>query len=262
MIYLSPRPSKSSLKECYPDTYYTSKKSDKFNLSKKLFERRYLNRLNRFSKATNKQPKSLFEVGYGDGSFLTFLKSKWENNCDLSGIDFKLPKMSHHLDGINLFEGDFSTIKLNQTFDVIVMYQVLEHLQDPLTICKELHSMLKEDGILVIEVPNWDSLWRKVFSQHWSGLQIPRHQIFFSPKTLQQLLDKAGFKTKDFNLVFDPGDLSVSLCNFLADKLKLKTSPRLLWFYIPIALLSAPIVILQNLILKNSGSMEIIVFKK
>ena len=160
LIYLSPRPSKSSLKECYPDTYYTSKKSDKFNLSKKLFERRYLNRLNRFSKATNKQPKSLFEVGYGDGSFLTFLKSKWENNCDLSGIDFKLPKMSHHLDGINLFEGDFSTIKLNQTFDVIVMYQVLEHLQDPLTICKELHSMLKEDGILVIEVPNWDSLWR------------------------------------------------------------------------------------------------------
>jgi len=82
-------------------------------------------------------------------------------------------------------------------YDVIFMFMTLEHLRDPVKSLKEIGSLLKKNGVLVIEVPNADDIMISTFnieafkSYYW---QAP-HNWYFSPKTLSRALDKAGFTT-------------------------------------------------------------------
>jgi len=55
---------------------------------------------------------------------------------------------------------------------------------------------LKDDGLLVIAVPNVDSFAAKVFKENWYQLEIPIHLIAFSPDSITRMLDTAGFKIK------------------------------------------------------------------
>lgn len=255
-IYLSRRPSADSLLDCYPESYYTLLAARRSLLTQKLYQPRYQFRKRRMEKVYQGIPPSLLEIGYGDGAFLAYLKSEWKDQCRLSGIDFKPPNPPQRLTGIDLFAGDFLQFQFQTTYDVVVLYSVLEHLPNPLEALRRLRQILKPKGLLVLEVPNWNSLFRLVFPRHWSGLQIPRHQSFFTRSSLTTLLEKAGFKPKKLNRIFDPGDLSVSFCNWLSDRFKLQTPPRQSWFFLPATLASSPFVFLQCLLFRNSGESE------
>lgn len=260
-IYLSPRPSASSLKSCYPDTYYTLLTAKRSSLSQKLYLPRYKFRRHRIQKVYQGIPSSLLEIGYGDGAFLAHLKVKWGMRCQLAGIDFKPPLNRQHLFGIDLMEGDFLQFQFKALYDVIVMYDVLEHLPYPIETLRHVHQFLKPGGLLFIQVPNWNSFGRILFPKHWSGLQIPRHQVFLTRKSFKKMLSKTGFELKRFNPVFDPGDFSVSFCNWLSDFFKLRTLPRQAWFFMPATVIFAPLVFLQSLFFKNSGEVEFVVQK-
>ncbi|OGQ46277.1 MAG: hypothetical protein A3H42_04445 [Deltaproteobacteria bacterium RIFCSPLOWO2_02_FULL_46_8] len=260
-IYLSPRPSASSLKDCYPDTYYTLLTAKRSSLSQKLYLLRYKFRRRRIQKAYHGIPSSLLEIGYGDGAFLAHLKTKWGKQCQLAGIDFKPPENRQHLDGIDLMEGNFLQFQFKTLYDVIVMYDVMEHLPNPLETLQHVHQFLKPGGLLVMQVPNWNSLGRILFPKHWSGLQIPRHQSFLTRKSFEKMIAKTDSKLKQFNPIFDPGDFSVSLCNWFSDFFKLRTLPRQAWFFIPATIIFSPVVFLQSIFFRNSGEMEIVVQK-
>ncbi len=135
----------------------------------------------------------------------------------------------------------------------VILYGVLEHLADPRAALQRIHTLLRGGGVLVGDVPNWASGWRKLFPRHWAGQQIPRHQTMFTPESLRAMLDAAGYELR---YVFDPGDLSVSLCNWLVDRLGLRTPPRQVWFFFPLAIFSAPIVWLVDAVTRDSGNME------
>ncbi|MBI4125617.1 MAG: class I SAM-dependent methyltransferase [Deltaproteobacteria bacterium] len=257
-IYLSPRPAEENLPDRYPAHYYTQLKGRRSGLSQQLYRPRYLFRRRRIQNACQGIPSSLLEVGYGDGAFLAYLKEKWGERCQLAGIDFKPPPGQATLSGVDWMEGDFLRFPFKKSYDVITLYSVLEHLPRPLEALSLLSRLLKPKGLLVMEVPNWNSLWRFVFPRHWSGLQIPRHQIFPTHRSLGRLLERAGLRMNRYNRIFDPGDFSVSFCNWLSHRLKLKTPPRQAWFFLPATALFSPLVFLQWAVLRNSGEMECI----
>lgn len=260
-LYLSPRPSEASLPHCYPDTYYTLLKTERSFLSQKLYLPRYRFRRKRIEKACRGIPSSLLEVGYGDGDFLAHLKEKWGGNCRLAGIDFKPPSDKKHLDGIDLMEGDFLQFRFKKTYEVIVLYDVLEHLPRPMEALRHLERFLKPGGIVIVQVPNWNSLLRILFPFHWSGLQIPRHMSFLTRSSFEKMIAQTDLSLLESKPVFDPGDCSVSLCNWISDRLKLRTPPRQARFFIPATLLCAPFALLQTLFFRNSGEMEFVVQK-
>lgn len=81
-----------------------------------------------------------------------------------------------------------------QTFDLVVLRHTLEHLFSPKRVLKEVHRVLREGGWVAVEVPNANSLGRKVFEERWDTWELPRHLHHFTPKTLRKVLEQAGFQ--------------------------------------------------------------------
>jgi len=220
-------------------------------------------RYRRLQAAVGNKCHALLEVGCGDGSFLKFLDQKMPAECVLTGIDFLVPQSdSSRPSRLTFTQGEFETAAFLVRYDTVVMFNVLEHLADPLASLRKISEHLQPGGVLLGEVPNWNSPWRKMFPRHWQGLQIPRHQTEFDPVSLRKMLSSAGYDVVFIRPLYDPGDLSVTLCNWITDTLKLRTPPRQAWFYFPVVLLSAPIVWLANVVTRDSGSIEFVARKR
>jgi len=159
---------------------------------------------------------------------------------------------------VRLIGGQFETMALDGTFQAILLYDVLEHVHDPLSVIREASVLLARGGKLVVQVPNWDSWWRRAFPRHWEGLQVPRHMSFLTPASLKRLVESAGLDCRQIVPVYDPGELSVSLCNWIADRFHLRSRPRDVPFFVALAILSAPVVAAQVYGFGNAGEMELV----
>lgn len=82
-------------------------------------------------------------------------------------------------------------------FDVITMWHVLEHLDDPVPVLRQLAGLLTPMGALVICVPNERSWQRRAFPRSWFHLDPPRHLIHFDDATLRATLERAGLVVAD-----------------------------------------------------------------
>lgn len=148
----------------------------------------------------------VLDIGCGNGTFLSFLKHYgWK----VSGVELnaKAAEVARkHLDA-EIFTGDLKDAPFAEnSFDFIVLSHVIEHIADPLEFLKLVLKFLKKDGIIYAEVPNYESFSRKHSRQYWYAWETPRHLSMFSPKTLSQLFEKAGFtlvktRTKVENLL-------------------------------------------------------------
>jgi len=264
LTFLSQRPSDDNLLLCYGNEYHV--RTDRTNnvILKFLFSIRYYLRLRRILKYHGNRPlHSVLEVGCGDAQFLYYLERRLSADADIIGIDVArgsspAPSTSH----VKIITASLSDLRIETKFDLILMYDVLEHLPDPGDAIRRAGKLLSEGGLLIIQVPNWNSMWRSIFTRVWSGLQIPRHIVFFNEQTLSDYCTRNGYSALSLRKVFDPGDLSVSISNWLVDTFHLRTLPRNTWFYFPITIMSAPFVFFQNILFNNSGEIEIALSRK
>lgn len=77
--------------------------------------------------------------------------------------------------------------------DVVVLWHVLEHLDDPGRALDLVAPALKDGGRLVIAVPRLDSLQARIGADRWFHLDVPRHAVHFSAEGLRRLLERKGF---------------------------------------------------------------------
>ena len=87
---------------------------------------------------------------------------------------------------------------------------VIEHLENPLVNLKKLKLLLAPGGILIIQTPNYKSLMARI-CKDWAWWMIEDHKFFFSPKSLQKILYKAGFKSEYFMTYEDWYDFKKNL---------------------------------------------------
>ncbi|MDH5573814.1 MAG: class I SAM-dependent methyltransferase, partial [Gammaproteobacteria bacterium] len=101
----------------------------------------------------------------------------------------------------------------NEKFDVITLWHVLEHIDDPVYLFNKLYNLLSDNGILVVQVPNSDSLGFKLGKQYWFHLDTPRHLIIYNKNSFNILCEKTGFSVSQIkNEFYDyPQDLLWSL---------------------------------------------------
>ncbi|RDI76261.1 Methyltransferase domain-containing protein [Gaiella occulta] len=81
----------------------------------------------------------------------------------------------------------------DESVDVVFFRHVLEHVSDPLATLRETRRVLRPGGRVCIEVPNAGSWEAWFFGPRWRGWELPRHLSHFTPGTLRDLLDRAGF---------------------------------------------------------------------
>ena len=81
----------------------------------------------------------------------------------------------------------------NNYFDIITMFDVIEHLTDPHLNLKIINTKLKAGGLLVLSTPNWSSWLARLAKEKWYAIQ-PHHLYYFSKKNLVPLLNSHGFR--------------------------------------------------------------------
>lgn len=135
----------------------------------------------------------LLDVGCGTGIFLNELQ---KSGYDVLGIDnshFVLDavplEIKDRVQITNLKDANYPDC----FFDIVVIRQVIEHLMDPNIELEEVYRILKPDGLLYIEVPNYDCIDSKIFGHNWYNLEVPRHLCQFNFETICELLKKSNF---------------------------------------------------------------------
>ena len=141
------------------------------------------------------RPKSILDIGCGNGSFLKYLLKDFKD-IDLVGID--LSKAANFEEKINYIVGDFLTKNFNRKFDVLVSLAVIEHLDDINGFVKKCYEILNKNGIAYVMTLNESSILyqlsnilRKIgFPSFFIRLYDGHHLNHFSQKSLLELLTK------------------------------------------------------------------------
>ena len=135
------------------------------------------------------------DFGCGNPSFLKLLKMKTGIHC--AGYDFSengwKNQKEKYLD-IDLFTGEFNEIKFKQKFDIITLWHSLEHHFEPKKLISQLYKISSDNAILIIEVPNYDSITRFIQKKYWAGYHTPRHSVIYTPETINYLMHQEGWK--------------------------------------------------------------------
>lgn len=216
LVYMNPRPTISSLNEIYPEEYdqYTVLLRDEKSALMK-WSRSYGLR-KRIKPITNRvQSGHLLDVGCATGDFLEVMKTVgiWE----LHGVEINASAGAYAREklGLPIVTGSVEDAGYPaESFDVITMWNVIEHLPDPVSTLKHLAYLLKPDGILVFNTPNLDSLDAKIYGKYWIGYELPRHFFVFSMKTINELMEKAGFKLVESRCRYGSHALAMSSLRF------------------------------------------------
>lgn len=144
----------------------------------------------------SKEPGSMLEIGCGPGFMLKKLKKL---GWTVKGIERteSVAAFAREKFNLDVTHHGIETLPALPTFDLIVLFQVMEHLSDPLGILKESIKRLKKGGKVIINVPNIES-WQATFGGSvWAYLDPPRHVFHFSLESLRKLLLMVGLKLVD-----------------------------------------------------------------
>ena len=135
----------------------------------------------------------LLDVGCGDGLFL--------EGCGIplgrtAGLDCSLAAVrAAGKRGVGAVRGSLLDFPFaEKTFSIVTMFHVFEHLTRPDAHLRAVRRMLTQDGDLLIQVPNADSLQAGLFKGRWAGFDPPWHLIHYSPETLKEVLRRNRFK--------------------------------------------------------------------
>ena len=191
-----PQPSSEKLPEYYKSEDYISHTDTKRNLLEKVYHvvrsislKRKLKLINSFSS----EEKNLLDVGCGTGDFLQIAQ---QNNWTVSGVEpndearlianSKTKNSVYNIEQLSEFP--------KHSFDVITLWHVLEHLPNLNKQVSTFKSLLKENGTLIIAVPNYKSYDAKYYKNFWAAFDVPRHLWHFNQKSISKLFSKENMK--------------------------------------------------------------------
>jgi SAM-dependent methyltransferase len=137
----------------------------------------------------------LLDVGCGKGHFLASARAA---GWDATGIEFadSSAEEAKARYGLDVIVDDYMTAELPGPYDAVTMWHVLEHLTDPRAAIERARTLLTGDGRLLISVPNLASLQARLFGPDWLHLDLPRHLFHFTPRSLERLLERSGFRVE------------------------------------------------------------------
>jgi SAM-dependent methyltransferase len=96
--------------------------------------------------------------------------------------------------GLHVMQGTLGTVDLPEAhFDVVTMWDVIEHLTDPCKVLEHVHRLLKPDGLAVVHTIDIESLFARLAGARWPWL-MEMHVYYFSRRTLRAMLGKCGFE--------------------------------------------------------------------
>ncbi len=187
----SPAPSRSHLRERYEEEHRSGK-------WKRLMEHADAGEIERRARLiTRLAPRSsegiLLDVGFGDGRFLDAAgRLGWKTMGTEIALSAASRGASHH----RRIVGELEALRECPIFDVITFFDVLEHLREPADVVRQAGARLREDGLIVVTMPNVRGIASLLAASRWPYYDFGTygHIHHLSPWHVRQLLRRAGFE--------------------------------------------------------------------
>ncbi len=139
---------------------------------------------------------SILDIGCGTGEVLKYFADKGWQTQGIEPSD-NARKYAVEKLGLSVEKEEYIFAIEDKSFDVITMWHVLEHVPTLNERMQQLKCMLKDNGVLIIALPNYESWDAQNFSAKWAAWDVPRHLYHFSKDTFSLLAKKHNFKTTE-----------------------------------------------------------------
>jgi 2-polyprenyl-3-methyl-5-hydroxy-6-metoxy-1,4-benzoquinol methylase len=216
LVYCEPQPTRAEISSYYAEDYYGVSNLRFIGIIEKFVRLKRIIRARRVQKYV--KAGKILDIGCGRGIFLNEMRKK---GYDVFGTEFSEvgAKFAKQVLKLDVSIGALESLGFPDSyFDIVTIYHVLEHLNNPVQTLHEVKRILKPGGLLLVAVPNIDSLQSKLFKTYWFHLDIPRHYFHFSPATLNNILPEnewAILKVKRFSFEQGPFGWVQSIANVI-----------------------------------------------
>ena len=208
MLLTKPQPEARKLSQYYESDQYISHTDNKKGLIPFLYhivkKRSLKNKLSLIN-SLKKNDKSILDIGAGTGDFLSFIQSEFRS---VTGIEPNQKARELAQEKGIFLEQDLKDVK-GKLFDVITMWHVLEHVPNLEETIRDVESLLKPNGILIIAVPNFYSFDAAYYKNFWAAFDVPRHLWHFSKASMNKLFSDKLSLLKISPMIFDSFYVSI-----------------------------------------------------
>ncbi len=216
LLFTTPRPDKSVIGNYYKSEDYLSHNKHKKGLVPWIYNHvKKVNIRNKFKIACGDRTKPhLLDFGCGVGDFLHYAQQK---GCEIMGCDMSedARKFASEKLGKTVVTPEEIFALPHSTFDVITMWHVLEHIDNLKYQTEQLHRLLKDNGRLVIAVPNFMSYDAQYYKDKWAAYDVPRHLNHFHKESLQNVFKGKFELEKIYPMKWDAFYISMMSENYI-----------------------------------------------
>ena len=240
--YLNPRPSGGDLDLIYPSDYYAFHSGGN-PLVARLRRRWEAGKVGLYRELVGEGPRRILDVGCGDGRFLALLRDFGASEWQLVGVDFDPQVVARcRAAGFEAHASRMEDFREGEgSYDAVVMLQLIEHVDDPVEICRRVFALLRPGGHFIVETPNLGGLDYRGFRGRWWGhYHFPRHWNLFSTESLERMLRERGFEIARSEYLISTSSWIHSFHNYLLDRGW--PGPAVRFFHYQNPLLLAPVV--------------------
>ncbi len=213
LVFQNPRPSPSEIGAFYPtETYHPFKALNTTEAPSPA----PLHRKRAAMLSSLCGPGRVLDVGCGSGLFLLAMQELgWlcqgvEPNRDAAEFAAKVLELP-------VQRGDIFVVEPPLEYDLITLWDVLEHTHSPKNVLLHAKKLLGPGGFLAVSVPNWGSAEQKLFRGRWIAVDAPRHLYHFTTGTLRALLDRCSLEIVMIKTQATPLSLSNNFLRWAGD---------------------------------------------
>lgn len=243
LTYINPRIKEEYINEFYPGNYYTNTKKtnrsnlienlNKYILYKKFKYKKYetiksyklfslilypiLSNLATVSHnitSIDKSQPTVLDIGCGNGWCLNKYKELgWKTfGTEITDNCVEIATTNGH----KIYKGKIEDLNFDGLkFDSITMWDVFEHVSDPINLLKKIRYLMTNESSLYIYVPNYSCIYSKFFKDKWMMFTAPLHYFHYTKDSIERLLNITGFTVVSYKTPLGGIGLYNSLLNML-----------------------------------------------